>query len=76
VPDGEKYAGAMSERSRQPAADQTAVSAADVTLVDEMLRLSVKQRLEQNDRMATEVVRLRAAFEVAKGKDGWTSRGS
>ena len=46
----------------------------DVTLIDEMLRLTPKQRLEQNDRMATLAVRLRAAFEAGRGKPGWTSR--
>jgi hypothetical protein len=39
----------------------------DVTLIDEMLRLTPKQRLEQNDRMATLAVRLRTAFEVGRG---------
>ena len=46
----------------------------DVTLIDEMLRLTPKQRLQQNDRMATLAVRLRAAFEAGGRKPGWTSR--
>ena len=48
----------------------------DVTLIDEMLRLTPKQRLEQNDRMATLAVRLRTAVEAGRGRPGWTSRGS
>jgi hypothetical protein len=47
---------------------QEATVAVDVTLIDEMLRLTPKQRLEQNDRMATLAVRLRTAFEVGGGK--------
>jgi len=43
----------------------------DVTLIDEMLRMTVRQRLEQNDRMAALAVKLRAAFEAAKRRDGW-----
>ena len=66
----------MSELSHRPAEDQVSAGGVDLTLVDEMLRMSVRQRLEQNDRMAAQVVRLKAAFEVAKGRDGWTSRGS
>ena len=66
----------MSERNHRPGEEQLGSSGVDVTLIDEMLRLSVKQRLEQNDRMAAQAVRLRAAFEVAKGRGGWTSRGS
>jgi hypothetical protein len=48
----------------------------DVTLIDEMLRLTPKQRLQQNDRMATLAVRLRAALEPRGRKPGWTSRDS
>jgi hypothetical protein len=53
---------------------QEATIAVDVTLIDEMLRLSVKERLEQNDRMATLAVRLRTAFEAAR-LDGPTRPG-
>jgi hypothetical protein len=55
---------------------QEATVAVDVTLIDEMLRLTPKQRLEQNDRMATLAVRLRTAFGAGGGRPGWTSRGS
>ena len=48
----------------------------DVTLIDEMLRLTPKQRLEQNDRMATLAVRLRRAFAAGSEKPGWPSRDS
>jgi hypothetical protein len=48
----------------------------DVTLIDEMFRLTPKQRLQQNDRMATLAVRLRAALEARGRKPGWTSRDS
>jgi len=48
----------------------------DVTLIDEMFRLTPKQRLQQNDRMATLAVRLRATLEARGRKPGWTSRDS
>ena len=39
----------------------------DVTLIDEMLRLTPKQRLQQNDRMATLAVRLHSLFMTDLG---------
>jgi hypothetical protein len=41
----------------------------DLTLIDEMLRLSPEQRLRQNDRMAALAVALQEAF--AAGANGW-----
>jgi hypothetical protein len=41
----------------------------DLTLIDEMLRLSPEQRLRQNDRMAALAVDLQEAF--AAGANGW-----
>ena len=55
---------------------QGGAAGVDVTLIDEMLRLTPRQRLEQNDRMATLAVRLRKAFEGRGGSPGWTSLGS
>lgn len=65
----------MSERDPRPGEQGANAAGVDVTLIDEMLRMSVKERLEQNDRMAAQVVKLRAAFGVATGKDGWKNRG-
>ncbi|HEY2900791.1 MAG TPA: hypothetical protein VGL59_09465 [Polyangia bacterium] len=43
-----------------------AAAAIDVTLIDEMLRLSPLERLRQNDRIAALAARLREAFEGRK----------
>jgi len=43
----------MSERDERPDASQATGAGVDVTLIDEMLRMTVRQRLEQNDRMAS-----------------------
>lgn len=72
--DGTHRASAEAFRARDES-DGGAV-AVDVTLIDEMLRLTPKQRLEQNDRMATLAVRLRRAFEGRAGGPGWTSPGT
>ena len=46
--------------------------AVDVSLIDEMLRLTPAERLRQNDRVASLAVRLREAFAV---KDAaWPNR--
>jgi hypothetical protein len=54
--------------SEEPLAErdesQEDAAGVDPTLIEEMLRLTPKQRLEQNDRMATLAVRLRNAFEA------------
>lgn len=44
------------------------VSTVDHTVVDEMLRLTVRQRLEQNDRMAALAARLQASFQRREGR--------
>jgi hypothetical protein len=46
----------------------------DVTLIDEMLRLSPGDRLRQNDRVAALAIKLREAF-LSTG-DKWKSRDS
>jgi hypothetical protein len=66
----------MSEDGLKPRVGDALLVRVDVTLIDEMLRLTPKQRLEQNDRMATLAVRLRTAFEAGRRGPGWTSRGS
>jgi hypothetical protein len=48
-------------------------SSVDVTLIDEMLRLSPIERLRQNDRVANLAVKLKAAFESA-GAARWPTR--
>lgn len=52
--------------------------AVDVTLIDEMLQLTPRQRLEQNDRMAALAAKLQSAFQSASGKvsDGWSNPAS
>jgi hypothetical protein len=40
----------------------------DITLIDEMLRLTPRQRLAQNDRMAALAVRLQTAFKKTRGR--------
>jgi hypothetical protein len=47
-------------------------SSVDVTLIDEMLRLSPIERLRQNDRMANLAAKLRAAFD--SGAARWPTR--
>jgi hypothetical protein len=59
----------VSERDGQTDDPQASPTGVDVTLIDEMLRMTVRQRLEQNDRMAALSVRLRAAFEATEAKD-------
>ena len=49
-----------------------ASAAVDVSLIDEMLRLSPAERLRQNDRMASLVAKLQAAFTGRKGP--WRNR--
>jgi hypothetical protein len=41
----------------------------DCTLIESTLRLSVGERLRQNDRMATLTMRLRRAFKVISADD-------
>jgi hypothetical protein len=72
----------MSERDdRRDGTDATA-SGVDVTLIEEMRRLSPGERLRQNDRMAALAVRLRDAFAAGEsgkadtGGKGWKTPGS
>ena len=62
------HEGAMRESERSATQFGVAVADAerdvDVTLIDEMLRLTPAQRLRQNDRVASLATRLREAFEV------------
>jgi hypothetical protein len=51
--------------------EEVAVSV-DVTLIDEMLRLSPAERLRQNDRAAGLAARLQAAFSAKLER--WPSR--
>jgi hypothetical protein len=44
----------------------------DVTLIDEMLRLSPIERLRQNDRVASLAAKLRAAFDSSAAR--WPTR--
>ena len=66
----------MSEQNQTPERTRGSAGGVDVTLVDEMLRMTVRERLEQNDRMATLAIKLRAAFQAGKGGRAWKSRGS
>lgn len=51
---------------------ERAVALVDVTLIDEMLRLSPAERLRQNDRAATLAARLQVAFSAEAGT--WPNR--
>lgn len=61
----------MSEGDDRSDESQSNAPGVDLTLIDEMLRMTVGQRLEQNDRMASPAVRLREAFEDRKA--AWPS---
>jgi hypothetical protein len=54
--------------------DEAETAGVDVSLIDEMLRLTPAERLRQNDRMATLAAKLRAAFETGAAR--WPSRGT
>ena len=58
----------MRPRDIRPDAEPTSATGVDRTLIDEMLRMTPRQRLQQNDRMAALAVRLRAAFEIVRLK--------
>jgi len=69
----------MSERDDRQGGTDTTASGVDVTLIEEMLRLSPGDRLRQNDRTAALAVRLRDAFatgESGTGGTGWKTPGS
>jgi hypothetical protein len=51
----------MTDEADEPGAD------VDVTLIDEMLAMTVEDRLRQNDRMARAVAELREAFLISRG---------
>jgi hypothetical protein len=54
----------MSERGDGPDGKGSDAPVVDVTLIDEMLRMTVRQRPEENDRMAALAVGLRAVFHA------------
>ena len=56
----------MSDRDDRLDASQATAAVVDVTLIDETLRMTVRQRLEQNDRAASLAARLREAFADGK----------
>ncbi len=60
---------ATDERGAGPTAQPRDV---DVTLIDEMLRMSPEERLRQNDRMVALVASLQEAF--AAGTIEWRNR--
>jgi hypothetical protein len=66
----------MSDRNDQADESRSSPAGVDGTLIDEMLRLSPKQRLEQNDRMAALAVRLQRAVAAENRRDGWKSPAS
>jgi hypothetical protein len=57
--------------SAAPAAAGEDDGVVDLTLVDEMLAMTVRERLEQNDRTVRSINRLRAGFAaLAQSNDG------
>ena len=54
---------------QEPPHSANASAAVDCTLVESTLRLSVGDRLRQNDRMAALAMRLRQAFKVKADDD-------
>jgi hypothetical protein len=69
--------GCVSMSSFQPAgatpvsADEGAEASVDVTLLDEMLAMTVRERLEQNDRAIRAINELRAGFAaLERSRDG------
>jgi hypothetical protein len=64
----------MSEGQELGEDSEAETAGVDVTLIEEMLRLSPAERLRQNDRMATLAAKLRAAFET--GATRWPNRGT
>lgn len=56
----------MSDGQGHRERDMAVPSGVDVTLIEEMLRLSPAERLRQNDRMAATAVKLRAGFDARK----------
>jgi hypothetical protein len=62
----------MSDGPAQTEGEEDGAAAVDLTLIDEMLRLSPVERLRQNDRMATLAQKLRAAFEPDAAR--WPTR--
>jgi hypothetical protein len=61
----------MSASDDHPSDGADAEAVVDVTLIDEMLRLTPSERLRQNDRMAALAAKLREAFR-AKERE-WTT---
>jgi hypothetical protein len=63
----------MSEGEDQAEGEGAEAVAVDVTLIDEMFRMTPAERLRQNDRMAAFATRLREAFE---NRTWWPNRGT
>jgi hypothetical protein len=64
----------MSEGQEPGEESKAETAGVDLTLIEEMLRLSPAERLRQNDRMAALAAKLRAAFET--GAKRWLNRGT
>ena len=64
----------MSEGDDRASEQGSASVDVDLTLIDEMLRMTPTERLRQNDRMATLAARLRESFEACG--TSWPSRES
>jgi hypothetical protein len=69
---GHRFRITMSDGQAQQERDEAESSGVDVTLIEEMLRLSPAERLRQNDRVAAMAVKLRAGFDARRAK--WLSR--
>jgi hypothetical protein len=63
----------MSESDQPPGGTETEATV-DVSLIDEMLRMSPSERLRQNDRMAALTAKLRALTKVNARYRGRTLR--
>jgi hypothetical protein len=62
----------MRERHARADDAEQGLSGVDLTLIDEMLRLTPWERLQQNDRMAALAVELRDAFAAPDAR--WPNR--
>jgi len=71
---GRRFRITMSDGQGHRERDEAESSGVDVTLIEEMLRLSPAERLRQNDRMAAIAVKLRTGFDAKRAK--WPSRGT
>jgi hypothetical protein len=58
----------MSEGQAKGEGDEAETAGVDLTLIEEMLRLSPAERLRRNDQMASLAARLREAFRLREGE--------